>query len=240
MNIIVTGGTSGLGCEIVKSLAGINGSKILFTFCHDEVKKNQLLQEYENVDAVKVDYSDPGSVSSFVSDIKNINPDILINNTYVGNPQGTYFHKTTSKDFHNSFIRNILPTIEITQAAISVFRKKKFGKIITILTAYLIDNPPMGFSIYTAEKAYLKQLSVCWSRENSRFNISSNCILPEYMNTGFGNSDDRTVEMIRDNHPLHELLSPAEVAEMVSFLCVASQQINGAMIPINAAQHIMQ
>ena len=36
-------------------------------------------------------------------------------------------------------------------------RKRKFGKIINIITSYVMDVPPTGFSVYTATKAYIRQ-----------------------------------------------------------------------------------
>ena len=44
---------------------------------------------------------------------------------------------------------------------------------------------------------------------------------------------------MKEAHPLKELLKPQEVAEVVCQLLKVSQQLNGAEIPINAAQHIL-
>jgi len=117
-------------------------------------------------------------------------------------------------------------------------RRRKFGKIINILTSYLIDVPPTGLSVYTATKAYIRQLSRSISKEYSRYNITSNCILPDYMNTGFGHVENFQLEQMKSTHPLKELLSPDEVAKIVGHLVHSSQQLNGADIPVNA-QHMI-
>ena len=129
--------------------------------------------------------------------------------------------------------------VKITQACVKGMRKRKFGKIINIITSYVIDVPPTGFSVYTATKAYLRQLSKSISKELGRFNITSNCILPDYMQTDFGKVEDFQLEQMKEAHPLKELLKPQEVAEVVCQLLKVSQQLNGAEIPINAAQHIL-
>ena len=46
--------------------------------------------------------------------------------------------------------------------------------------------------------------------------------------------DERVVEQIKENHPLKNLLTVDEVAETVSFLVNASNQINGIDIIMNA------
>ena len=43
---------------------------------------------------------------------------------------------------------------------------------------------------------------------------------------------------MKDAHPLKELLKPQDVAQLIASLLKASQQLNGAEIPINAAQHM--
>ena len=102
-----------------------------------------------------------------------------------------------------------------------------------------MDTPPTGFSVYACTKAYLRQLSKTISKELGRFNITSNCLLPEYMNTNFGKVEDFQLEQMVAAHPLKQLLRPEEVAQIIAHVINSSQQLNGVEIPINAAQHIM-
>lgn len=240
MNILVTGGSSGLGKAIVNTLSSSPENKVFFTYNRQHYEEETTILGKKNVHAVKCDFTNADEICELVKVIPNFDLDVLINNAYVGLPQGTYFHKTDPRSFTKSFEDNILSIIQITQEAISGFRAKKFGKIINILTAYLVNIPPMGFSIYTANKAYLHQLSKSWNSEYSRYNITSNCISPEFMQTNFSSFvDERIVEQMQNKHPLKKLLTPEEVAESVVFLVNSSQQLNGAHIVINAAQDIL-
>lgn len=237
MNILVTGGSSGLGRAIVEKCAG-HGNNVYFTYNSKQNAADELMSDYPDVHAIQANFHDPNSVRRLVAQIPTLDVDVLVNNAYAGTPQGTYFHKTPIEDFEQSFQINLLPVIRITQACISVFRAKKFGKIINVLTSYLLDLPPMGFAVYTADKAYLQQLSHCWCKENAKFNITSNCVMPEYMQTTFATVDERIVEQMEQAHPLKRLLQPAEVADVIVSVMNASQQLNGVAIPINAARHI--
>lgn len=237
MNILITGGSSGLGRSVVEKCAG-HGNNVYFTYNSKQNAAAELMRAYPDVHAIHADFRDPDSVRRLVAQIPALDVDVLVNNAYAGTPQGTYFHKTPIEDFERSFQTNLLPAIRIAQACISVFRKKKFGKIINVLTSYLLDLPPMGFAVYTADKAYLQQLSRCWCKENAKFNITSNCVMPEYMQTTFAAVDERIVEQMVQAHPLKRLLQPAEVADVIVWIISASQQLNGVTIPVNAAQHI--
>ncbi len=240
MNILVTGGSTGLGKSIVHSLSDIPENKVFFTFNRHEEEAQSIVREKQNIIAIKCDFTNVDEVNDIEKKIPLYDLDVLINNVYVGSAQGKHFHKTESDLFMQSFKNNILPTIRITQSAISGFRAKRFGKIINILTAYLVNLPPIGFSIYTANKAYLKQLSKSWNSEYARYNITSNCISPEFMLTNLSlNLDERVIEQMQSVHPLKKLLTPLEVAESVVYLVKSSQQINGAHIVINAAKNIL-
>ncbi|MBQ9215855.1 MAG: SDR family oxidoreductase [Prevotella sp.] len=239
MNILVTGGASGLGRAVVMEMAKDKDNSILFTYCHSEDTAFRLSEEYENVKGIKVDFTNPDSVDAFTEYLASEQVDVLVNNAYIGNPVGTHFHKTNPNDYLIAFNDNVLPFIKITQACITGMRKRKFGKIVNIVTSYLIDVPPTGFSVYTTTKACIRQLSKSISKEYGRFNITSNCILPDYMNTGFGHVEDFQLEQMKSTHPLKELLTPLEVAEVVCHLIHSSQQLNGVEIPINSAQHMI-
>lgn len=228
-----------MGKALVEACAASAGHQVLFTYCRHEDEAQALAGQYANVRAVQVDFTDEASVDQFIQFLSNEQVDVLINNAYAGSAQGTHFYKTEPEAFAETFRCNVMPVVKITQACVKGMRKRKFGKIINIITSYVIDVPPTGFSVYTATKAYIRQLSKSISKELGRFNITSNCILPDYMLTDFGKVEDFQLEQMKEAHPLKELLKPQEVAEVVCQLLKVSQQLNGAEIPINAAQHIL-
>ena len=78
------------------------------------------------------------------------------NNAYSGKAQGDPFLYNDVAYFEKSFHDNILSIIKITQERIEGMRMRKYGKMVNILTSYLIDVPPAGFSVYTATKAYIR------------------------------------------------------------------------------------
>lgn len=240
MNILITGGSSGLGSSLVTLLAAEGQHQVYFTYCRhrEEAERLEALRP-ESVHALPLDFTDLTAVETFATEVlPTLQLDTLVNNAYVGSPNGTYFHKTPLDHFRQAFEHNLLPTIRLTQAALTVFRKQKDGRVINTLTSSLMDLPPMGYSVYSATKAYLAQLTKCWVKENQKFGITVNSVSPDYMQTPFASVDERVVEQMAADHPLKQLLTPDEVAHVVQQLLRMSKQVNGVVLPVTAAQHV--
>jgi 3-oxoacyl-[acyl-carrier protein] reductase len=239
MNIVVTGGASGLGEAITRTLAKNSAHTVYFTYNGSASNATAIENEFANAKSFVCNFKDMESVSDFASIIGGLDIDILINNAYSGEPIKTYFHKIGVGEFSAEFTNNLLPTIALTQAAISGFRKKKSGKIITVLTSFLLNTPPIGSAVYVANKAYLASLVKTWASENGKFNITSNSISPSFMLSGFTKDvDERVIEQMVESHPLKKLLTMQEVADSVAYLTQASNHINGIDLVINAGANL--
>lgn len=235
MNILITGGASGLGEAITRNLASNSANTVYFTYSKSDSLATTLCAEFKNCSSIKCDFSNPLEVDGLLISIQNLDLDVLINNAYVGDVRHSHFFKNKIDQFKNDFDNNILPTIQITQTCIKIFKKKKKGKIITILSSILINKPSIGSSIYTANKAYLASLVKSWANECIPYNITSNSVSPALMQTQINDDlDERIIEQIIQNHPLKKILTKEEVAESVAFLVYSSNQINGLDIVINA------
>lgn len=237
MNILITGGASGLGEIITRTISRNPKNKVYFTFKSSKRSSLKIESDFPNSKSIYCDFENIKSVNSLCDKIEKLNIDTLINNAYTGKPIYGYFHKVLKKNFEGDFLNNIIPTIIITQTAIKKFRKLKKGKIITVLTSFLAGSPPIGSSVYVANKAYLKSLSKSWASENKNYNITSNTISPSFMLTNFTSDvDERIIEQKIKSHPLKKILTTYEVAEIISYMITASDHLNGQDILINAAE----
>ena len=146
MNILVTGGSSGLGKAIVEKLASDSDNVVYFTYNRHVNVAESIDNSYSNVHSIQCDFSDTVSIANLLSGLDGWDLDVLIHNAYAGKAEGVHFHKQNVAEFRNSFEINVLPVILITQKVLEIFRKKKSGKIITVLTVFLFNKPPIGSS----------------------------------------------------------------------------------------------
>lgn len=215
MNILVTGGASGLGKAITEQLAQSPANTVYFTYHRSAQAAQELAQRYSNVKGLSCNFEDKSSIQSLLDQLEGFQLNALINNALTG-IETNHFHKLSPDFFAESFNRNIIPVIKITQQVILNFRKQKSGQIVTILSNYILGNPPIGLSEYVAQKNYLLSLSKSWSVENIKFNISSIALSPAFMQTNLTKeTDERVIEEMVNNSPDKKLLSPADVAHTV-------------------------
>ncbi|HRO41764.1 MAG TPA: SDR family oxidoreductase [Flavipsychrobacter sp.] len=239
MNILITGGSSGVGRAITESFAGTTENKVYFTFNSSVENAGKIEKQFPNTQAFQCDFNDNSSVENLLNNMAELDLDVLVNNAHTKYTQ-QHFYKIAAEDFLKDFQLNVVPTLLITQKAIAIFRKKKFGKIINIISSAVINKPPAGMSVYTAQKNYLLSMSKSWATEGIRFNITSNCISPAFMATHMTEDyDERTVEQIIEAHPLKQLLNPKDVAEAVLYLAQATQHINGTNMVMNAGSDMV-
>jgi 3-oxoacyl-[acyl-carrier protein] reductase len=222
MNILVTGGSSGLGKSIVEKLSSDKKNSVYFTYNNSIENAKNICSKYINATSIKCDFTNKTELNLFLENFKNLNISVLINNFYSWpqNPlmPGTFltknFHKMNESDFIDEFKNNIIPNILITQEAIKHFRINKSGKIITILSSFL-DSPTIGSSIYISNKNYLKGLAKVWAVENVKFNITSNTISPSFMLTPHTlKMDERLIDQFKNNS--NELMTVKNVSNKIS------------------------
>jgi len=127
MKILITGGASGLGEAITRELAKDSCSEIYFTFNASKNNAEKIEQEFKNTHSVKCNFSNNADIVDLLKKMTEIEPDVLINNAWTG-VKLIHFHKQEILDFEKNFQLNILSTVQITQHAINIFRKKNLGK----------------------------------------------------------------------------------------------------------------
>ena len=118
MTILVTGGSKGLGYEIVKDLSN-NKKNYIYTTYNKTFPK--YFEKLENVKLVKVDFKK----TNFMKKIKLIsNIDVLINNYHSGYIF-KHIYQYEATEILNSFKVNTMPVIEISNYFIKHMKKKE-------------------------------------------------------------------------------------------------------------------
>jgi NAD(P)-dependent dehydrogenase (short-subunit alcohol dehydrogenase family) len=226
MNIIVNGGSRGIGREVVLQLAGDKDNQILVTGRNEaRLKELQLECLNENVSYLKMDISELNKEIKAASDqIYNrfSRVDILIN--IAGFLIVADFMKLTDHDARNMMETNFFGPAALIKLLVPLMSAGSHIVNISSMGGYQGSSKYRGLSVYSASKAALSCLSECLAGELSESGISVNCLALGSVQT----------EMFESAFPGFKApLSANEIAGFISYFAVNGNKFfNGKVLPV--------
>ena len=205
-NIIITGGSLGIGKETAKDLVK-KGANVLIT----GRSENRLLEAkiYTGSKIIEFDISDHENISENTKkciDILAGRVDVLINNAGIGVAKS--IDELNIEDFLKVFNVNVFGLALFTKEIIPYMVKESFGTIINIGSTASLKGYKNG-SIYSSSKFAVRCLTQCWQAELRPHNIRVCQVNPSEVTTAFGNSERVEREDV-DNK-----LTPKEISHSI-------------------------
>ncbi|MFM5223000.1 SDR family NAD(P)-dependent oxidoreductase [Aeromonas caviae] len=230
MNVLVTGGSRGIGLSIVKKMAALN-HRVVYTY-----KNTPAPVELPNVTSYKLDLTEKKSCDdlySYLSD-NELMPNVLVNNAGVTCDKP--FHKMTNDEWLSVINVNLISLFNITQPVFSHMRLNGFGRIINI-SSVNAHKGQFGQVNYCASKAGVLGFTKALALEGAAKGVTVNSISPGYTETDMINCISVDIlNKIKKDIPTGRFATPDEIATLVCFLSSKdASYINGADYSINGA-----
>ena len=184
-NIIVTGGSLGIGKETAKALVD-KGANVLITGRSEERLLKAKL--YCNAETIEFDVADFDNIPRFAKECLTVlenRVDVLINNAGIG--VRSSIEELNIDDFLKVFNVNVFGLSLFTKEIVPLMKENKSGTIINIGSTASLKGYKTG-SIYSASKFAVRCLSQCWQAELRPFNIRVCQVNPSEVTTAFGNT----------------------------------------------------
>lgn len=121
------------------------------------------------------------------------------------------------------------------QAILPGMKKERYGKMVNILSAYILQNFPKKVTPYLVAKEALWGLTKAAAAEFASYGIRVNGVSPWVTDTAMADrvSPPRYKEMVAQRAPLGRITTPEDVANIVGFLASSeSDHLTGVNIPI--------
>jgi 3-oxoacyl-[acyl-carrier protein] reductase len=234
--ILLTGSNGGVGIEVAKLLIKNNAQVIL---CYNKNRKNldHLIKENKkkinNIQIEKLDLTKEKNIDKVLKKKLKVSPiDIFIHL-----PTFPHEHNDIMKNEWSDFQKNIdlqaKAVFKISKHIVPGMKIKKKGKIISVLTSYVIGRPPNGVSKYVTAKYTLLGIMKSMAVELGKFGINVNSVSPSIIETELTRKLPlKLKEMTKSQIPLeNRFATPLEIANVILFLCKKeSDYINGENI----------
>ncbi len=233
---IVTGGSRGIGCAIVKELCR-NGARCIFTYLSNESSALAISEEIRAEGGVAIpvmaDVRDYEKARLLVEQAKELGRyDILINNAGITRDRAFMF--MSPEEWRDVIDTNLTGVFNITRASIISFLKQQGGNIVNLSSVSGI-HPMPGQVNYASSKAGIIGFTKALAKEVGPYNIRVNAVAPGFIDTEMtqkipAKMREKLIEMI----PFRRFGTIEEVARIVLFLVSdESQYITGQTIQID-------
>ena len=236
-NVLITGGSRGIGKSIVQVLIK-NGANVGFTYSSSEDAANKISKELSS-DSIKcIAYKSDASqldeceklVECFLNDFETI--DVLINNA--GITKDNLLMRMNEQDFDKVIEINLKSVFNMTKATQRVFLKNRNGSIINMSSVVGVKGNA-GQSNYAASKAGIIGFSKSIALELGSRNIRCNVIAPGFIRTEMtDNLSESIIDGWTQNIPLKRPGESNDVANLCLFLASdLSNYITGQVINVD-------
>ena len=236
-NILITGGSRGIGKSIVEVLFN-SGANVGFTFSSSQSAANEIAKNLNSSSQKCIAYKSDASkldqcekiVESFLNDFETI--DVLINNA--GITKDNLLMRMGEDDFDKVIEVNLKSVFNMTKACQRVFLKNRKGSIINMSSVVGVKGNA-GQSNYAASKAGIIGFSKSIAQELGSRSIRCNVIAPGFIKTEMtDNLSDSIIESWTENIPLKRPGESNDVANLCLFLASdLSSYITGQVINVD-------
>lgn len=237
---VVTGGTRGIGFEIVKKYLQNGATVVLFGSRQETVEKALAKLKEENpaweADGLWPNLAKAAEVEQAILQVKEKygHLDILVNNA--GISQSTPLYQYTAEEFDKIIDLNVKAVFYTILPAAKIMKEQGGGCIINTSSMVSITGQPAGVG-YPASKYAVNGITVSLARELARDNIRVNAVAPGVTRTDMVAAlPEDMLKRVSATIPIGRPGEPEEVASAFLFLASnLAQYVTGEILSVDGA-----
>ena len=231
MNIVITGGSRGIGAEAVRQFAA-RGHRVRFLYEKNHEAARAVAAE-SGAEAVCCDVADKDAVAAALRGFGPV--DVLINNA--GIAHYGLISQIGKEHWDRMFAVNVHGMYHCIDAVLPGMLQNQAGCIINVSSMWGQVGASMEVC-YSATKGAVIALTKALAKELGPSGIRVNCIAPGVVLTDMcANVDPETMEWLREETPVGRHGNPADIVRAMEYL-IDAPFVTGQVLPVNGGMVI--
>lgn len=221
MNVVVSGGTGGLGASVVEAFLAL-GAEVYLPVIEPELPAHLAWRADKRVHVEQLSLDDEGEVSKFYGALPSLWASIHL----VGGFTMAPIVETSLAEFEKQWRINTVTAFLGCREAVKVIRKSGVGGRIVNVAARPAVQPVAGMIAYAASKAAVASLTQSLAAEVLADKILVNAVLPSTIDTPMNRKS-------MPNADFSTWPTPAQIAETIAFLATERNALTtGTLVPV--------
>ncbi|MBR1197396.1 SDR family NAD(P)-dependent oxidoreductase [Bradyrhizobium sp. AUGA SZCCT0274] len=236
-NVLVTGGSRGIGLAIARRLAASGDYNVVAVARRQSEELGQAIREAgaDRLHFRAFDLGQTDKIPTFVKELRDAFGAIygLVNNAGISS-EGLLAN-TRNSEIEALIRLNVLSPIVLTKYVVRHMMADGAGRIVNI-SSIIASTGYNGLSVYGASKAAAGGFTRSLSREVGKLGITVNAIAPGFVDTELTKSlDDDGRRRIAGRSALRRLPEADDIASMVEYLLgEGGRNITGTVLTVDA------
>lgn len=232
---LITGASSDVGCALIRRLYQ-EGDVFIAQGAGDLSCLAPLCQEMPGaIHTFDVDLTNPEALDTFISFVqKNLPAPTHFVHLPALRVINKKFKAFDEERFEADLSVQVRSAVALCKAFLPGMVKAKKGRVLFMLTSYLLGMPPKNTAAYIMAKSALSGLAKSLAADYARFGITVNCVAPSMMETKFlADTSDLIVQAEAEANPMGRNARPEDVVPAMAFLLGEEAGfITGVTLPI--------
>ena len=236
---LITGASSDVGIALIRRVLQPE-DVVIAQGAGDLSGLAQLCQDYPGqIRTYDVDLTDEAATELFIRDVAANYP---LPTHIVHLPAlrviNTKFKNFDEERFDKDLSVQVRSAVKICKTFVPKMAKAKRGRVLFMLTSYLLGMPPKNTAAYVMAKSTLQGLAKSLAADYAGTGVTVNCVMPSMMETKFlADTSDLIVQASAEANPMGRNARVSDVVPAMAFLLGEDAGfITGVTLPITGGR----